>query len=420
MGNCCNQLDQQESSATTEYNRSEELNVIKRNYTGKIIGTSKVCFENTSPIKLQNTQGFLGKRSVKLHGCIIPGLDPRGETDKDCQDNYIYFIQDNAILCTLFDGHGKEGQKISDFCIDFVAKFFKKNIKDFAYNAKETLTRMLHKCDEKLRRSKVPDEMAGSTAVAIYITSTNIFSASLGDSRAIIATLSDTLIPVPIPTHRFYKKILIKRNLKPVSLTTDQKPNHEEEFTRIQAAGGCVEQVTDNFGKPIGPYRVWMKNKDYPGLAMSRSIGDRIAKRLGVIATPVCHDFQLYNTDQFIVIASDGIWDVMENIEVVNFVEKFKKGCGESTDLYPAKPDNSSIARMLCEEARFRWYGIIEAEDVMIDDISCIIVDFEDISGAMKTQVKERNVEAFRSMAIAPQHNHANTSINEDDNETKD
>ena len=40
---------------------------------------------------------------------------------------------------------------------------------------------------------------------------------------------------------------------------------------------------------------------------MSRSIGDRIAKRIGVIATPVCHNFQLYDTDQFVVMASDGI-----------------------------------------------------------------------------------------------------------------
>lgn len=32
--------------------------------------------------------------------------------------------------------------------------------------------------------------------------------------------------------------------------------------------------------------RVWMKNEDYPGLAMSRSFGDKLAKSLGVIATP--------------------------------------------------------------------------------------------------------------------------------------
>ena len=148
---------------------------------------------------------------------------------------------------------------------------------------------------------------------------------------------------------------------------------------------------------------------------MSRSIGDRIAKRYGVVSTPVCHDFTLYDSDQFIVIASDGIWDVMENIEVVNFVDKFKKICQESsTEEYPAKPENSSIARLLCEEARYRWLGIIESEDVMIDDISCIVVDLEQISGNIKEIARERKVRAFQSLAVSAMIKNMNTSINDD------
>jgi serine/threonine protein phosphatase PrpC len=108
---------------------------------------------------------------------------------------------------------------------------------------------------------------------------------------------------------------------------------------------------------------------------MSRSIGDRIAKRIGVIATPVLHNFSLYPQDQFIVLGSDGIWDVMENIEVINFVDSIRKSCSNPSDLYPARPCNSSVSRLLCEEARLRWFKIIEEEDVMIDDISCIVLE---------------------------------------------
>ena len=107
----------------------------------------------------------------------------------------------------------------------------------------------------------------------------------------------------------------------------------------------------------------------------------------------------------------------MENIEVINFVEKLKKICTNEFDGFPAKPDNSSIARLLCEEARYRWFGIIEAEDVMTDDISCIIVDFEQINSSSKNLARDRNVKAFQSLAITGIMPHANShsSINYED-----
>ncbi len=36
----------------------------------------------------------------------------------------------------------------------------------------------------------------------------------------------------------------------------------------------------------MGPDRVWMKNIDVPGLAMSRSFGDQVAASVGVIPIP--------------------------------------------------------------------------------------------------------------------------------------
>jgi len=36
----------------------------------------------------------------------------------------------------------------------------------------------------------------------------------------------------------------------------------------------------------LGPYRVWLKTEQYPGLAMSRSIGDFVAASVGVISEP--------------------------------------------------------------------------------------------------------------------------------------
>mmetsp|Transcript_9036 Transcript_9036/g.9003 ORF Transcript_9036/g.9003 Transcript_9036/m.9003 type:complete len:91 (+) Transcript_9036:1600-1872(+) len=90
---------------------------------------------------------------------------------------------------------------------------------------------------------------------------------------------------------------------------------------------------------------------------MSRSIGDKLATSVGVISNPIIQTFPHYaNTDKFIVLASDGIWDVMTNEEVVSYLEKFsslsnRKGLKAE---FPITPLNATISRLLCEEARKR------------------------------------------------------------------
>jgi len=63
-----------------------------------------------------------------------------------------------------------------------------------------------------------------------------------------------------------------------------------------------------------GPKRVWMRNRQVPGLAMTRSIGDMAATSVGVTAEPEIKVFNnLQPSDKFIVVASDGIWDRFSN-----------------------------------------------------------------------------------------------------------
>ena len=94
----------------------------------------------------------------------------------------------------------------------------------------------------------------------------------------------------------------------------------------------------------------------------------------------------------------------MENFEVVNIVEKFRNSSQNSGSNYPAKTSNSSIARLLCEEARYRWFGTIEEDDVMIDDISCIILELNSFENGKDnktdTSSDERKVNKFKSIAI--------------------
>lgn len=57
--------------------------------------------------------------------------------------------------------------------------------------------------------------------------------------------------------------------------------------------------------------RVYSKKGEWPGLAMSRSIGDEVAKKLGVIAEPEISQVKLTHKDKFILIASDGVWEFL-------------------------------------------------------------------------------------------------------------
>jgi hypothetical protein len=69
-------------------------------------------------------------------------------------------------------------------------------------------------------------------------------------------------------------------------LTRDHKPCEKDEALRIKKRGGRIQPFRDEDGEFIGPQRVWIKEEEVPGLAMSRSFGDRVASTVGVIAEP--------------------------------------------------------------------------------------------------------------------------------------
>lgn len=73
----------------------------------------------------------------------------------------------------------------------------------------------------------------------------------------------------------------------------------------------------------------------------------------------------------------------MENQEVVDFIEAYRHSCQRGHYIRTAekvKPETCSIAQLLCEEARTRWLSIVEEEDVLIDDISCVVVELKESS----------------------------------------
>lgn len=121
---------------------------------------------------------------------------------------------------------------------------------------------------ELISESKVDVNFSGTTAVTCFLRDGVLFTSNVGDSRAFIGS----------------KDIFGCWKVRRVSI--DHKPNVKTEKLRIVKSGGEVRPVRTNQGHLIGPDRVWVRNQPYPGLAMSRSIGDRVAASVGVIWAP--------------------------------------------------------------------------------------------------------------------------------------
>jgi serine/threonine protein phosphatase PrpC len=83
------------------------------------------------------------------------------------------------------------------------------------------------------------------------------------------------------------------------------------EKQRIMARGGKVLQAQDYRGRFSGPQRVWVKNVNSPGLAMSRSIGDTVAHSVGCSCEPDITHTVLTQQDKIVLLASDGIWEFL-------------------------------------------------------------------------------------------------------------
>lgn len=133
---------------------------------------------------------------------------------------------------------------------------------------------------------------------------------------------------------------------------------------------GRVDPYYDENGNPVGPHRVWLKNEELPGLAMSRSFGDEVAASVGVSAVPEIKEWRLTEQDKFVVLASDGLWEFIESEEVRIFLFQVVRIVKD----YYLNNDIQGAAEFLVKESSKRWIR----EESVIDDITIIIIFFEE------------------------------------------
>lgn len=248
----------------------------------------------------------------------------------------------NQYAFGVFDGHGTYGHLISGKIAERLPQFIAENLLPSAPDRviETQLQRGFELMQDDLVSSSIDCSLSGSTACLVLIRGTTVFTANLGDSRAVIG-----------------RKVHDTWRNRP--LTRDHKPDWPDECLRITQAGGRVIPYTNYYGRPAGPHRVWLPHKDIPGLAMSRAFGDLIGSEVGITAIPELKSFSLTPDDKFIVIASDGLWEFMSSQEVVDIVSADFTGISAE-----------ATCEKLVQESVRRW----NRQEDAVDDITVVVV----------------------------------------------
>lgn len=257
----------------------------------------------------------------------------------------------------VFDGHGPHGHLVSAKCADLLPK----HLCDTKFNFHEAFELMQQDLEDG-DFENCDASFSGSTCVAVVLDDEGrITVAGVGDSLAVLAMRQG---------HGVYS---------PSVLNLAHKPERPEERARIEAAGGQVYAYDPNavgVDESLIPKRVWYrKNPDnahsssMTGLAMTRSLGDAMAHQAGVTCVPDIDCDCLDEGDDFIIVASDGVWDVLDAQSAVDKVQEYIIAYGHADGLLGWSPERAS--QYICEAARQRWE---EFSPQTIDDITCIII----------------------------------------------
>jgi len=221
---------------------------------------------------------------MNVHSVSIKGLRDQNEDKHDIilnSDNRNCELK-NVNFFGVYDGHG--GKEVSNYIQNNISSYFlNKQVnyplsKRFVLNVYDHIEVALKKYDWAY--------YSGTTCIIVVHFKFNganyLNVVNLGDSRCVLC-----------------------RDNFAMPLSKDHKPNWPEERHRIEQIGGKI--VFDGYDWRI---------KD---LSVSRSFGD-LESTPFLSNKPDLYRYKLDKNDKFFVIACDGLWDVMSNSEVVNYV----------------------------------------------------------------------------------------------------
>ena len=322
--------------------------------------------ENNKKNKIKNY--LINNALINIRELSIPGRTKDGQLKLN-QDSYIIQRDINYIknfnIFAIFDGHGFNGNIISEYLKEnLINKIGQhpqiKSLKNLEYiysqfvkdNYKIIREIFFELDNELLNNEKLIDiNLSGSTCILLIQIGDNIISANIGDSKAILV-YEDMNVSNCADEYNKYKSIKLSR---------DCTPYIETEKMRILINGGNVIQLKNSINQENGPLRIYLKGDNIPGLSITRSFGDRIGKKIGMISNPVINEYTLNKSVKFIIIASSGVWKFIKEKEILNFGIKY---------YLINDPDN--FCNIIANKASELW----KQNTGNIDDITIIVIFF--------------------------------------------
>ena len=291
------------------YNYIGEKNINNKNYN-----FTKFAPENISNNEL--TEYYIKNATSVLEYAYKeePNLNHRDymEDKGICVDG-LFNDYYTGIFC-IFDGHG--GVDVSLY----LQNFFIRHLKEIYYENKNKnicievlLKKLFENVDKSFELEKY--NQIGSTACVCFFTKEKdkkyFYCANIGDTRCIVI-----------------KKNIVKR------ISYDDRATDKNEIERVKKCGGII------FGGRV-----------YGQLMLTRAFGDYELKHYGVISVPHIEKYEINFEDKYVIIASDGVWDVLSEKDVFNI----SLNCGN--------------AKELCDE-------IIRCsmENGTMDNLSCFVI----------------------------------------------
>ena len=217
-------------------------------------------------------------------------------------------------LFAVFDGHG--GEYVSQYLKENFSEFLKKAINS-KYNSR--FTQILKESIENIDKYFDNSEEAkncGSTGTIVVVNNRNIYCANVGDSKC------------------YY----INEN-EAIQITEDHNCNNKVEVDTLKNKGVAV-----------------FRGRVYGSLNLTRSFGDTEFKKDGITSTPYIKKiFSDKNDVKFLIIASDGIWDVVDNKKLFQISKELKEGSSEEfcNNLVNYALENNSNDNISCIVIRF-------------------------------------------------------------------
>lgn len=270
------------------------------------------------------------------------------------QDRHLVLpLGTGRLLVAVFDGHGPEGHTVAERVRTWFGVTAPRLIPQAPAlltkaGAAASLRRLFSQAHRTLEQNAAEiAELSGTTStVALLDAHTRTMTvAYTGDSS-----------------------LGVFRDGKVTHVTADHLINDEVE-QRVKECGGEVRTQAE-------VKRIFKPGSNIPGLMMSRSLGDLCAHRLGASSTPEVIDLPLM-ADNFIVVASDGIWEKMPAATVADTLPRLlseKKGCV------------AGAARAIVMDAKARWVS-----SAYTDDITAVVVHIDedvDTSEAFSQEVR--------------------------------